>query len=815
MKRLFVVFLFSIYCLLATSVSAAITSPYTIDEKPQVLFGDSITISATSTYYGLENYTQDYVNSYAHITFTYTHHRCCFASYSPSVYIINVDPRATTTITVKQNYPAHLLPSIWSDPSTQTDWYLYDIQFDATGYTVVVKQAGVTEIVNTHWDISGLINSDWVALANLFPISDGITAYSMAFTPVPIYEAPPPPPVATTTPVIIVPGITSSKLVNQNDEKWPNMVLMALSFEDLYLDDLSLNASGESTGSIVASSTIRNIGSHDFFTGLFSKLNTNSLVENTDVFEFPYDWRLDILKTASDTESNSVLSLKEKIDQVKAQRGVTKVNLVAHSMGGLLVKKYLKDYGGGSVDKFIDIATPHMGAPKAFKLLNYGDNFDASFLFGLLGLSSERVKIISQNMPAVYQLLPSRNYFSDSDNSYRYYVFDAVSGDDRLTFDQSSTYLKTAGRNSSLVDRAAAFHDEIDNLNPATYGVETYNIVGCGTPTIGQFYILDNTDGHYIYNIKMINGDGTVPLKSAEAMVATSTYYVRNAQHALLPSTSGVKELVVGLLTATSTTFDIAPYSNLSTTSSGCTIPDGRIVSFHSLIELHIYDSSNNHTGPDVNGDIENNIAGVTYEVIGDNKFAFLPNGVNYTIKGSATASGTFDVRIQELVNGEVATTTLFTDITLTSTTRTQFSINSNTPTQITLDHGNDGVYEAIQNVSNTTSGILESTGKTVAITNLVATNSASSRLIAAFSEPVLIIATSIGEVSEVTIFAITSTVVKVKPTITPVKVVKVNTASEAFEANNEALVYRSFDHKLKVIVRKVRLLFERYSCLP
>lgn len=214
----------------------------------------------------------------------------------------------------------------------------------------------------------------------------------------------------------------------------------------------------------------------------------------------------------------------------------------------------------------------------------------------------------------------------------------------------------------------------------------------------------------------MINGDGTVPLKSAEALTASTTYYVKNAQHALMPSTSGVKELITHLVSTSTNLFDLSPYSNLSNSSNGCTIPDGRIVSFHSPIELHIYDTSGNHTGPDDNGDIENEVAGVIYEVIGDNKFAFLPNGVEYTVKGEATSEGSFDVRIQEVVGGEVATTTVFADIPLVLTTQAQFIVGSNIPTKVTLNNDGDDTFELSYDVTTTATGVLESTGKVTTV---------------------------------------------------------------------------------------------------
>ena len=121
------------------TISAEITYPYTIDEKPRVLFGDSdVIMTASTTYYGMENYTQDYVNGYAHFTFTYTHGFCCYASSPPGIYITNVNPTSTSTPPIDKSWQAayHLHPYY----NIPTDWYLYDIQFDSLGYTVVTIQ---------------------------------------------------------------------------------------------------------------------------------------------------------------------------------------------------------------------------------------------------------------------------------------------------------------------------------------------------------------------------------------------------------------------------------------------------------------------------------------------------------------------------------------------------------------------------------------------------------------------------------------------------------------------------------------------------
>lgn len=655
---------------------AAVTNPYTVDEKPQVLFGDSTSVLG---HLGLENYVQDIVGGYIHITFTYTHSRCCFANFPPSVYITNTDPRATTTAIVKSLLPLYRLLPIPIPPGHETDWYSYDIQFDAAGYRTVVKERGEIEIANVYTEVSGLAEGDWVSLANRYP--DLYVSPSMSFTPIQTLHASPPPEIID--PVIIIPGIMGSYL-NKDDgtEVWLNLPKIILPGDDSYLDELSLDTNGVSINTITPTDIIRETNvplfSKNFFQGLIEVLTGDSYVENNNLYVFSYDWRLDIVENIS--------RLNNKISEVLLDTNADKVDIIAHSMGGLLVKSYIDSIGSDHINKFIDVASPHIGSPKSFITLSYGD-------VGIAILNKDRIKAISQNMPSVYELLPSASYINQN-GSYLYDLDDFDSNTVRgpLSYTDTKEFMKNTGRNSALVDRADVFHQEIDDLNPADYGVKTYNIVGCGTPTLGKIFIVNKEDsGGVEYNISYVNGDGTVPLKSAEAMSADRTYYVKNAVHALMPSTTGVKELVRDILSSTSTEpIDISSYSNIASTATGCNIPNGKIVSFHSPIDLHIY-QGDNHTGPDSNGDIEYNIPGVIYEVVDGNKFAFLPDGVNYTVKGTSSGEGTFSVRIENIESENVVETKYFSSIPLVSTTQVEVGINT-----ISVDNDGDGDFESL-----------------------------------------------------------------------------------------------------------------------
>lgn len=53
--------------------------------------------------------------------------------------------------------------------------------------------------------------------------------------------------------------------------------------------------------------------------------------------------------------------LKDAIDNIKLITGSDKVDIVAHSMGGLVTRKYIQEYGPYDIDKLILIGTPNNG----------------------------------------------------------------------------------------------------------------------------------------------------------------------------------------------------------------------------------------------------------------------------------------------------------------------------------------------------------------------------------------------------------------------------------------------------------------------
>lgn len=476
-------------------------------------------------------------------------------------------------------------------------------------------------------------------------------------------------------PVIIVPGIAGSELKNGDDLIWLNIGRMFSDTGDQFLtDNLMLNSEGNSTvptvnfGNVIEDAYLANVQVVNTFKGLDDGLVVEGYVLGSSLFFFPYDWRLNL--------DNTRTLLKQKIDEVKAQTGADRVNIIAHSMGGLLVKDYLKEFGKDSIDKLIFVGTPHLGAPKAGKILFAGDNFDIPWL------TPDRIKEVAVNSPAVYELLPNQTYFSNFGGYIKPYKF--LSNTVPYNYFETKNYLLEQNLNSGVFTQAENFFAEnLQEINLS--GIAAYNIAGCKVNTQSAYQI--GIFGE-IGSVGYSTGDGTVPLVSADYVnVPTAQkYYVKKIKHMSLPSAEDVRNAIVGILSGNA----IATSSSFSNDSSLCGIK-GKVLTWRSPVEVHIYDSAGNHAGPIPNNAIEYGIPGVGYEIIGHEKFIYLPTdeGENYRVEATGTDAGTFDLLIGANDNGLLKSTQIFNDVPVTTSTHIEFPVSDTTnDNSIAVDPG-------------------------------------------------------------------------------------------------------------------------------
>lgn len=510
--------------------------------------------------------------------------------------------------------------------------------------------------VDLDFGVANIANARLQILTNYGGISGSGT---FASTPFPVEETVEPEPL---DPVIIIPGIAGSELYNGTDLIWPDLLEMTTDINDQFItQNLSLNTNGNSVTSITVGSIIERVPGvpifdTNIFEGLRIALETTGYDLSKTLFLFPYDWRLNLDITKD--------LLNQKIEQIKTETGSSKVNIIAHSMGGLLVKDYIDQYGKNSINKLIFVGTPHLGAPKAAKILLKGDRL------GVPVLEEDRVQEVAVNSPAVYELLPNSTYFSN----FSGYItpFSIFTTQPFYTKSETKNYLLSQNLNQTVLNQAEIFFSKnLENLDFS--GVDTYNIAGCKRDTQSAYQLnLFNSIGRIGYG----SGDGTVPLGSADYIdiPAENKFYVEGTNHNELPSFEDVRGAIIQILAGQ----PVSSTNKLKSDSSFCGIA-GKILVWRSPVDVHIYDSQNRHTGPLENNVMEYGIPDVDYEIIGHEKFIFLPTGGNeeYRIEGMGTDQGTFDLLVAENNDGEIIETKVFNDVPIDTQTNVGLSISS------------------------------------------------------------------------------------------------------------------------------------------
>ena len=500
--------------------------------------------------------------------------------------------------------------------------------------------------------------------------------YYPNFTPYVIFNV-----VSERVPVLIVPGIMGTEIFKGSEELWPDVNRMLRTPGDSFMDSLSLNSDGSMLDtSLVLGNVLRQpyFINADYSKTLIDDLvNNKKYTENLNLFLFAYDWRRSSYDSAviNDSELKKP-SLLQEIDKIIETSKTDKVDIIAHSQGGLVVKRLLYEHPEykNKINKLIFVGVPNLGAPKAAKVLLYGDSMDIAYLG--MGLDPNETKKISQNMPSVYELLPSQEYF----NKHEQYISEqqptlSSPGAEVPDFYQSydflgtKTFLANKGLNSQLINQADNFHSSgYDNLDFTGSGIKTYNIVGCQTDTLDKIMVPLNRDPYIITTA----GDGTVPLDSANNIPGAQTFYAFDSSHATMLTQDGIRQEIENLLTdgSLSTNDKITQFSNQCHYNS-------TIVSVHSPVNLNVYDEQGNHLGPNDQGGVDTNIYGAQYDVIGHSKFAFLPPGHNYTIKLIATGAGHFDLYSGVIKDGQEVNTAYYSSVPISSTSTADLVLNS------------------------------------------------------------------------------------------------------------------------------------------
>jgi hypothetical protein len=464
-------------------------------------------------------------------------------------------------------------------------------------------------------------------------------------------------------PVLIIPGITGTILERSSDNKelWPNVKEMVFSISDNYLDGLMLNDFGsDPQSSVKVGQIIKYISFNafneplfkkDFYGNLIDSFKKDGYIENENLFTVPYDWRLSM--------EDSVSLLDRKINEAKNKSQTGKVNIVAHSMGGLLLKEYLSKYSNTNLHKIIFAGVPQFGVPYSYKILNYGDDL------GVLVANRGEVKKIAQNMPSMYELLPSEKYIERAGS----YLKDFRNGNSLyLNYNNSLSYMmkdNLDSRNSKLISLSQNFHNSIDNLSFSN--LDVYNIVGCGLPTISGFNFYDNGD----VDILRSDGDGTVPVASSVGNNDLKNYFVLGQKNGINHTGLASDPLTVGFMIKiidgnenNSLPIGISKYQSQCSASDQT---EKKFIEFSAdnNIKMGVYDSQNRYTGIDSSGKLLLGIPNSSYDEISGNKFIMVPYLNNYKVVDKTDKNVDFSIKIKEYTGSKIDNKTSYFSIPL------------------------------------------------------------------------------------------------------------------------------------------------------
>jgi pimeloyl-ACP methyl ester carboxylesterase len=340
-------------------------------------------------------------------------------------------------------------------------------------------------------------------------------------------------------PVILLPGFTGTSL---NDEYpvdpeplWTAVLKQEYERIALHPDDLRFEAREPAR---VARGQLFEIVYGDLIAALRHDLSIRA-DEPTPVFPFPYDWRQPVQATAR--------LLEAFVDEVIARTSLLrhyknwpekkrKVDLVAHSFGGLVICDYLvhcQEAGEAPrVRKVASLGTPHQGSIEAIVKL----------VTGLASLGGEapsaREREAARTTPAIYEFLPTYEGAAQgapdggllSAESWQQGVIESLGEYIRLrAVDPPATRSaqRTRGRQllQKLLDQASDLRRRATTLDPHGLGLAAdawLTVVGIDAATRTRIGWKSTSEGPRFELRDRVNdvsagetGDGTVPLAGA------------------------------------------------------------------------------------------------------------------------------------------------------------------------------------------------------------------------------------------------------------------------------------------------------------
>jgi pimeloyl-ACP methyl ester carboxylesterase len=618
---------------------------------------------------------------------------------------------------------------------------MYLAQIDPKLSNIIIKNSSISN--NSNYSIRNLDSMEVVATNNWWgsdrgPMFAGINKISGIVKYEPWLAQDPDVTQNCCSSILFIPGLEGSRLHMGANQLWePN--------RDEDVKKLYLNSDGSSNNTVEVGDPIgKAYGIKEVYGRFIDYLYSlkNDHIVNSSQF-FAYDWRKpisEVVQGKGGSNVNGIIQVNQNlVDIVSAMASSSKTNkvtLIAHSNGGLVAKylvKTLTDLGKEYlIDKVISVGVPYIGTPQAIAGLLHGDG---QSIAGGAFLGKAVARLLGQNMPSAYSLLPTESYFTKVFGPTIAFASTSIKGinngvypkeintyQDQVAFvsdsqnsrqnPKDSDLEKPIKGNISLLDLAKSIHSVIDSYS-WPISISKWAIAGWNLATTKSIYYYDKNkcvdskckvDLQYKL-VRSNNGDGTVVTPSASYdsdkvitldLATAKKIENKKIDHSNILSASSTIGAIDKLVTNRSKT-DKELLDEISKIP-GVTIgeidynreePAYLQISTHSPVDLHVYDEQGRHVGVvpvPSELDIEEGLVTFVDEEIdgvsinpgqGYSTYVYMNDekDARYDIVVRGNNFGTFDYQVERVKDGKVLDNIEYKNIPVTPFTVASTSI--------------------------------------------------------------------------------------------------------------------------------------------
>ena len=371
----------------------------------------------------------------------------------------------------------------------------------------------------------------------------------------------------STNPVIVVHGVQGSWLKDEYPVDYQQSILwtgiITRDFDRLHLHPLDASVDAEPKRLVMPHQAVPLI-----YERLVEEIRDELDDTHPYVYAFTYDWRKDNRLAAAELgrfvdRVLHIAGVHERAKKPPARRP-TRVTLVGHSMGGLVIKWYATKILNAAtakkrIERIVTIATPYGGSLKAVEAILPG----ARNLFGVENKKSMRHA--ARTMPGVYQLLPRwPEAVVRKDDGKPHSIFKPGNWQKSLVDAMSSRFGGPQFFQRMLAD-ADAFTKASTAPWPKALSGRVCTVVGVQTDTWWQVPVDTTKDSFFGFDeARMDAGDPTLPggdgtvhtISSLRPEVAKSRRFddlgelkdLVAGHHANMPNHGGVQDWILGKL---------------------------------------------------------------------------------------------------------------------------------------------------------------------------------------------------------------------------------------------------------------------------